>query len=769
MSLRTRILLFLFIFALLPLVIAVAINLPLVLDRVELFYREAFLQNLRADFQDLDTHLASRDEMVRLLAKLPEPGVVLGQDGRVPQEKIDAARLSYTKWINRILSDQLDIVDIQFLDQEGGIRFWLSRNPETRLWEPTSTPPRRPPLDLVARAIQEKLPSVILTPVQVDPHASDLPHAITLQLLSPLGPSEGKATYGLVVMTVDIGGLMRRDDRTLWVHDDGRYLAAPGMPQRRGDAFSEFPGLSQQFTKRQLVLWEGDKGRTVIWVPLLRTEEDKPLWVGRPVRNEPLRALRDALIFRVLAIILALVVIIGLVARWVAARLERFGSELFEGIRRIVEKGETVTFRWRGSQELAQLGENLSVLAKTHAHNLAELKEHARALEESNRYKSEFLANVSHELRTPLNSILLLSKLLLDKADDLADEPRQQLRVIREASTDLRALIEDVLDLSRIEAGRLQPAIEAVDLEQLMQEISSLMRPQFREKGLILQTQIPAGAPRVIDTDPHKLKQILKNFLSNAVKFTEQGEVVLQLRTAAEPFAVELSVTDSGIGIPVEKQQLIFEAFKQADGSTRRRYGGTGLGLSISRELAGVLCGEIQLHSVIGEGSTFSLLLPRTCGEGRLETEPVFRTVSPRQSASQADIGNTLPSADFSGCRALLIEQDIATLLNLSQLLEAWNVTVVAAGDGEETREALEEEPEINLVLARSGVVDWCAISTIVNGVDRPPPLLIGLTEAEEESDGAECLDVLLSLPVDAGKLADHISNYLEVRKEEPV
>jgi len=207
MSLRTRILLFLFVFALLPLLGAVGINLPLVLDRVELFYRQAFLQNLRADFQDLDTHLASRDEMLRLLAKLPEPGVVLGQDKRANQAQIARARLKYTEWINRILRDQLDIVDILFLDKDGVLRFWLSRDPKTHLWEPSSSPPHQPSKEVVKRVLTATAPVVVLAPVAIDEEATDLSRAITLQLLSPLGPSEGKPTYGAVVMTLDIGGL----------------------------------------------------------------------------------------------------------------------------------------------------------------------------------------------------------------------------------------------------------------------------------------------------------------------------------------------------------------------------------------------------------------------------------------------------------------------------------------------------------------------------------------------------------------------------------
>ncbi|WP_456418050.1 ATP-binding protein [Thiolapillus sp.] len=733
MSLRTRILLFLFGFALLPLLAAVVINLPLVLDRVELFYRQAFLQNLRADFSDLDTHLASRDEMIRLLAKLPEPGVVLGEQ-QGDEAGMDLARQKYTEWINRILSDQLDIVDILFLDHDGMARFWLSRSTETRLWEPTMVPPHLPSADSIDVVMQAATPAVLLTPVVVNEDASDLSRAMTLQLLSPLGPGEGKPTYGVVVMTVDIGGLVRRDPGTLWVHDDGRYLSAPGIAPHAKNAFEEFPGLEESFSQRKLFMWEGDDGKTVIWVPLLRTENDRPLWVGRYVQDKPLRDLRDALILRVLAIIFVLVLVIGVFARLVAARLERYGAELFKGIQRVVGKSEAVQFRWRGSPELQQLGENLSMLSQTHAQNLQELQGHTRALEESNRYKSEFLSNVSHELRTPLNSILLLSKLLVKEDQGLNEEQRQQLRVIHEASVDLRGLIDNILDLSRIEAGRLLPNVEETDLHALLEELASLMRPQFAEKGLQLELDIADIAPARIHTDPDKLKQILKNFLSNALKFTMQGKVVLGLAAADEPFAVCLWVRDTGIGIPEEKQKLIFEAFKQADGSTRRRYGGTGLGLSISRELASILCGEIRVESQPGAGAQFSLRLPAECGE------------MPRPKTMLPEGGNTsapdtalqqAPVADYSGRKALLVEQDLHVLLKFSKILESWNIRVLAAGDEEEVLETLEDETDIDIVLVGERAMDWRRLSEIVSGNTARPVLVVGLS-GDPQVEGAD-------------------------------
>ena len=759
-KLRTRMLAFLFIFALLPLIMAVMINLPLVLDRVELFYNQAILQNLRADFADLDKHLTSRDEMIRLLAKLPEPGLAMGENN-AGSESVDRQRLGYTEWINRILQVQLDIVEILFLDASALSRFWVSRDPQSQIWEPTSVQPRRPPLQNLAPVLEAKNMFVALTPVNVDQQATTPSRAITLQILAPLGPSENKTTYGAVVITVDIGGLVRRDDTTLWVHDDGSYLKAPGVPVRTLSAFEEFPGLEEDFRTGAIVLWEGEEER-IIWVPLLRTEDDKPLWVGRRIKNDPLQAMRDALIVRVLSIILVLVLVIWFMARWIASRLENYGSELFQGIRSLLSQGEAVKFEWRGSPELEQLARDLSILSETHARNTRNLQVHAEELEASNRYQAEFLANVSHELRTPLNSILLLSKLLARDQDGLNAEQRKQVQVIHEASADLRALIDNILDLSRIDAGGLEPQIENVQLPRLLRDLISLMQPQVAAKGLRLQLYVEVDVATEIRTDVDKLRQILKNFLSNAVKFTDAGQIWIRLERAQAPYLVKLSVVDSGIGIARDKQGIIFEAFKQADGSTRRRYGGTGLGLSISRELAHILCGEIVLDSEEGRGACFSLLLPSECGEREPPpaTSPEPVEWPPLKTETQA-----LPLADYAGLKVLLVEQDIQQLLLLSQMLETWGIEVLAAGDEDEVRETLIDETDLDVILLSSDVPGCDILAGLMHRSTAPKRLVIGLGfDANALPVG---VDKALGVPVNPVTLKDMIEEYFIRRAQE--
>ena len=240
----------------------------------------------------------------------------------------------------------------------------------------------------------------------------------------------------------------------------------------------------------------------------------------------------------------------------------------------------------------------------------AVLGEKADELGRSNQFKSEFLANMSHELRTPLNSSLILARLLADnKAGNLTAEQVKFAETISAAGNDLLALINDILDLSKIEAGKVEVDIEPVALKRVIDSLVGAFGPAAKDKGLAFAAQVDPGTPERIDTDAQRLGQIMRNLVSNAVKFTPKGEVSLRL-SAAGPGAVSFAVRDSGIGIGADEQAIIFEAFRQADGSTHRRFGGTGLGLSISRDLARLLGGDIDVQSTMGQGSVFTLTLP---------------------------------------------------------------------------------------------------------------------------------------------------------------
>jgi CheY-like chemotaxis protein/CHASE3 domain sensor protein len=289
-------------------------------------------------------------------------------------------------------------------------------------------------------------------------------------------------------------------------------------------------------------------------------------------------------------------------------------EELEEQGRTLRESGAQLESQQAELEQInAQLEEQTQVLehqkdslGKSHAVLAAKSAE----LQRANEYKSEFLANMSHELRTPLNSTLILAKLLADnKEGNLNDTQVKYARTISSAGNDLLSLINDVLDLSRIEAGKIEVAPKSVSIGETLEQLNKMFQPAAAEKGIKLLSGVDPGAPEHIDTDPQRLGQILKNLLSNALKFTQHGEIGLRVASGA-PGTASFAVRDTGVGIEPHQHEVIFEAFRQADGSIHRKFGGTGLGLSISRDLARLLGGSIAVASTPGAGSIFTLTIP---------------------------------------------------------------------------------------------------------------------------------------------------------------
>jgi PAS domain S-box-containing protein len=309
------------------------------------------------------------------------------------------------------------------------------------------------------------------------------------------------------------------------------------------------------------------------------------------------------------------------------------------------------------------------------------LHDQAEQLILANRYKSEFLANMSHELRTPLNSILILSdQLRLNSAGNLTEKQAKHADIVHRAGSDLLQLINDVLDLAKVESGRMQLKLEPLNMQDILVELDASLRPMAEIKGLRLHTQLEAGVPRVIHTDRIRLQQILRNLLSNALKFTEHGEVSLTVSCASgEPEEdhelLNFSVRDSGIGIPAEQHEQIFQAFQQIDGSTSRRFGGTGLGLAITRQLVLAMDGTINVQSTLGEGSCFTVHLP-------------VRVVAQAQTEPVADA----PQRSGEGPAVLIVEDDVNFAAVLAEEAHAHGFSSVHCRSGLQALNLLQSE-----------------------------------------------------------------------------
>ncbi|MGA8334884.1 MAG: ATP-binding protein [Solirubrobacteraceae bacterium] len=388
------------------------------------------------------------------------------------------------------------------------------------------------------------------------------------------------------------------------------------------------------------------------------------------------------------------------------------------------------------------------------------LEEKATQLALSSKYKSEFLANMSHELRTPLNSMLILSRLLAEnESGSLAEREVEFARTIHSAGDDLLALINDILDLSKVEAGRMELDLAAVALSDVCQDAERAFRPYAEQKGLSFGVEIDPALPSSIVSDAQRLGQILRNLLSNAFKFTDEGGVTLSLRDAAG--AICFTVADTGVGIPEDKLNLIFEAFQQADGTTSRRYGGTGLGLSISRELAHLLGGDLRVESEPREGSRFSLRLP-------LGADLAGPTLD---AAGDATAPARLGETPLRGRKVLVIDDDVRTGFALTAMLEQYGMKVVYAENGHEGIERLSQHADTDLVLLDVMMpgMDGYETAQAIRSIPRFALLpIITLTAKAMQRDREKALAAgasdYIAKPVDVDELMAMLRGWLNAR-----
>jgi signal transduction histidine kinase/HAMP domain-containing protein len=439
-----------------------------------------------------------------------------------------------------------------------------------------------------------------------------------------------------------------------------------------------------------------------------------------------------------------------------------------------------------------------------------ELEERARELDQASRYKSQFLANMSHELRTPLNSMLILARLLAQNPEQtLTPKQVEYAHVIHSSGTDLLQLINDVLDLSRVEAGKMELHPDLFALAGLVDELRATFGPVAAEKGLDFIAESGADVPADLFTDRQRLRQILHNLLSNAVKFTDRGGVALSLAVDGESApgggpSLTMAVTDTGIGISEQNQDVIFGAFQQGDGTTSRRFGGTGLGLAICREMAGQLGGRITAQSALGKGSTFTLVLPMTwpgqegtstadLGEAAagqpdapealsrasLTAVAKTRSLSPAAPASPSP---AVPAGEpdgvtaalgghqkLAGRRVLIVDDDVRNAFAISSILELYDMTVLHAADGRTGIETLTGTEGIDIVLMDGMMPEmdgYSCIEMIRKLPDRAGVPVIAVTaramHGDKEKSLAAGANGYVTKPVDAEELLGSMERWID-------
>ena len=396
-------------------------------------------------------------------------------------------------------------------------------------------------------------------------------------------------------------------------------------------------------------------------------------------------------------------------------------------------------------------------------------------LEKVRRFKTDFLANVSHELRTPLNSTIILSRVMLDnQAGNLSDEDLHSLSIIHNNANDLLGLIEDMLDMSAMQAGELSVHLEDVSLQELCRNLEERIQPLAVEKSLSFHIEIDDNVSEWINTDRKRLRQILKNLLLNACKFTHPGgkvslkidKTVWHVDPEYSSESLRFQVTDTGIGIPDNQKEAIFEMFQQADGSTQRSYEGTGLGLAISARLAELLDGTLSLQSEENVGSTFSLVLPpgtllpeESEHQATADTPPFFYQPDEEHQLSQY----------FSDQTVLLVDDDLRNSFALSLLLQKQGLTVLLAENGQQALKVMENEPSINLVLldvimpTMNGITMLETLRSQVAYRMMPVIMLTASTSAKDEKRSRIAgADDYLTKPVEISALLDCLQQWLE-------
>jgi len=576
---------------------------------------------------------------------------------------------------------------------------------------------------------------------QVEQHAKQITPILTAATIAPLAQRD----YATVQSVLDESLSQKGVSYLVVVDTQNNRVASSGWPKEQA-----LPSADSQF---DLALQATQPVHHVQTPILMFGQRLGTLYMGMDLSH--ILAARRALLTQGALIALGELLMSALLLLVLGLWLTRHLVDLTRASREVTAGNLNPAPVNEGDDELGQLGAAFNTMSRTIKQRVLDLVQAKEQAEQSNRAKSEFLANMSHEIRTPMNGILGMTDLVLDTRLDA--EQREQLLVVKSSANALLNIINEILDFSKIEAGRVELEAIEFDLEQMLRHCLAPLRVRAHTKGLQLLSQSSGTLLTHLVGDPNRLRQVLNNLVGNAIKFTAHGAITVGWECQPEtPQRFRFWVSDTGIGIPQEKQASVFEAFTQADNSTTRTYGGTGLGLTISSTLVHLLGGDIHLESVVGQGSTFAFTLPFKPGRPLLATPAAPAPTQPPALAAR--------SAAAAGLQVLLVEDHPINQKLAISLIERAGHHVTLAHNGQEgVQAAAQQRFDMVFMDMQMPVMDGLQATRAIRAHEQAHQLarvpIVAMTANAMPSDRQACADAgmdgFLAKPFQAAQLRE--------------